>query len=112
MDNALFDAALPEGQGARRHPPLQGILQNALAIGVAIRLVAAVHGGLVTGGFHLPLQLAESQPGQRIEPMQADHRIEQRFDLGVMATQMGLLMEQHRPAGPAGQGCGQVDPRP
>ena len=69
MHDALLDAALPEGQTGRRHTPLQGVLQQAFAVGVAGGRVAAAHGGFVAGGLHLPFQLAEGQPGQGVEPV-------------------------------------------
>ena len=112
MHDALLDAALPEGQTARRHAALQGVLQDAFAVGVAGGGVTAAHGGFVAGGFHLPLQLAEGQPGQRVEPVQADHRVIQRFYQRVPPAQVGALMQQHRlPRRPRKTG-GQVDPRP
>ena len=111
VHDARFGAALPKGQAAGGQAALQGVAQNRLAVGVAGGRVAAAHGGFVAGGFHLALQLAESQPRQRVEPVQAGHGVKQRFYKGVAAAQVGALMQQHGGAHGAGQPRGQVDAR-
>ena len=86
-------------------------LQQAFTVGGALGRCAAAQRGFVTGLLHRAAQLPESQPGQRVPPMQADHRIIQRFKQRVAAADVGALMQQHGGAGLAGQAFGQVDAR-
>ena len=111
MDDALLHAALAESQAARYAAALHGKMQKALTVGVALGQGTAPHGGLVAGRLHVALKGAKRQPDQRVEPVQAGHGVEQRFGQRVAAADVGLLVQQHGPAGGSLQIVGQVDAR-
>lgn len=113
VHNALLHAALPEGKtsGCSDGASLHGKLQQALTVGAALGQRAALHGCLVAGGLHVVLKGAQGQPRQRIEPVQADDGIKQRFHQRVAAADVGPLMQQHSLPRRALQAVRQVDAR-
>ena len=111
MHDAGLSAALTKGQAAGHAAPLHGKPQNALAVGAAGGGRLASHGSFVAGGLHVALKLAEGQPRQRVEPVQAGHGVEQRLGQRVAAADVGLLVQQHGLPGGSLQIVGQVDAR-
>ena len=111
MYNARFGAALPKGQAAGYAAPLHGKAQNALAVGGAGGAGLAAHSGFIAGGFHVALKLAERQPRQRIEPVQAGHRVKQRLGQRVAPADVGALVQNNGVTRRTVQPGGQVNAR-
>ena len=112
MHDAGLSAALTKGQAAGHAAPLHGKPQNALAVGAAGGGRLASHGSFVAGGLHVALKLAEGQPRQRVEPVQAGHGVKQRLGQRVAPADVGALVQDNGVPGGASQPGGQVDAGP
>ena len=112
MHDARFGAALAKGQAAGHAAPLHGKPQDALAVGAAGGGGLAAHGSFVAGGLHVALKLAEGQPRQRVEPVQAGHGVKQRLGQRVAPADVGALVQDDGVPGGACQPSGQVDAGP
>ena len=112
MHDAGLSAALTKGQAAGHAAPLHGKPQNALAVGAAGGGRLASHGSFVAGGLHVALKLAEGQPRQRVEPVQAGHGVKQRLGQRVAPADVGALVQDDGVPGGASQPGGQVDAGP